>query len=330
MKKSLAALLIVIFATTAIAAPINQQQIASSARWVFHLDQQQFLASEIGTLTMQEIKEHGVDEKLNALRELFGSNPLQDIYSITIYGPDNDEANAVALINGKFDKTKLLSLLTLNETYEKDQYHDYTMHHWTDDKHGKPQVGTFASDSLIVLSQTSEAVKLALDVLDGETDNLADTDKATYFDSMPENTIIVAGAEGLGELAGDNANAAILKNTNMLAFIVGEKEGNFKISLNLQAKTPELAIQMQQMAQGFMALAALKANEIDGATPLLNAIKIETTDNNVSIDFAYPSKQLFELIKKHSDNVEINIDIGAETATDENNDTGDETATDQQ
>ena len=52
MKKLLTTLLLVIIAASATAAPINQKQIASSANWVFHLDQQQFLKSEIGNLTM--------------------------------------------------------------------------------------------------------------------------------------------------------------------------------------------------------------------------------------------------------------------------------------
>ena len=318
MKKLLTTLLLVIIAASATAAPINQKQIASSANWVFHLDQQQFLKSEIGSLTMQEIKEQGADEKLNALRELFGSNPLEDIYSVTIYGPDSNEVNAVALIHGKFDKSKLLSLLAFNETYTKDKYRTYTTHQWTDDKHGKPQVGVFASDNLIILSQSGKSVELALDVLDSKAENITTTDKLLPLETMPEETIIVAAAQGIGELAGDNAEAAILKNTNMLAFIVGEKEGNFKISLNLQAKTAELATQIQLAAQGFMAFASLKANEIEGVAPLLNAVKIQTNEDNViSIDFSYPSKQLFELIKSHTDNIDISIEMEEESDSDE-------------
>ncbi|MCK4999657.1 MAG: hypothetical protein KAS23_08980, partial [Anaerohalosphaera sp.] len=192
-------------------------------------------------------------------------------------------------------------------------YGKYTLHNWTDDKQGKPQVGVFASDNTIVISQSRSIVEHTLDVLDDKADNISSTDKLTQLDSTPKGTIIVAAAQEIGTLAGDNPQAAMFKHTNMMALVVAEKTGDLKISLNLQAKDTETATQLQQMAQGIMAMASLKANGIDGAAELLKAIKITSEDTNVAFNFSYPSRQLFELIKKHSDNVKINIDIDNST-----------------
>ena len=195
MKKAAPLFIILLLVSMAFGAPVNQKQISDSANWVFHVDVQQFIDTDLGDLIIQEMKTEGVDEKLEALKELFGSNPLHDIHNITLYGPDSAEENAVAIISGNFAKEKLLSLVSLNETYAKAEYGKYTLHSWTDEKKDKPQVGVFASDNTIVISQSRAIIEKTLDVLDEKAEIITSTDKLLQLDSIPENTFIVAAAQ---------------------------------------------------------------------------------------------------------------------------------------
>ena len=253
----------------------------------------------MGQLLKAEIqKEH--QAKIDGLKELLGSDLTADIYGLTVFGSDSDEANATALIHGRFDRQKLLALLALNSAYSESTHGDKTLYHWIDDKRGKDQVGAFAAENLIVISQREGVVKTALDIMGGKGESLAVNKNASLY-ALTEGTqgaIAVAAAEGLSELAKDNEHAAILHNSKMMIMIADEAQTQMRLFVQLEANSVEAAQQVEQIARGMLAFASLQQEKHPEIAPLLKACSLSRTDASLSFEFRYVSADLFALMKR--------------------------------
>jgi hypothetical protein len=279
------------------AAPLNKANVDSGAKWLLHLDLEAFKKSSFGSLALTEIQsQHG--DQIAALEELLGSNLLEDLNQITLYGPDPNEKNAVLMVWGRFNPQKLLALLALNATYEKSIYRDHTLHEWVDQDRSKNQVGVFAREDLIVLSQTRRPVEQALDILDGKQPSLAQSKGLAFIDKAPAQPIVLLAAEDLGRLAGDNAHAAVLKNSQIMVFAAGEDNQTVAIDLDLWTQDSQTAVQIEQAFVGMKAFVMLTQKNQPLITRLAEAFQTRTEDTLVSIRFRYPSESLFSILKE--------------------------------
>jgi len=319
MKKTVLTLITALIFTSvfAAAAPLDRNNISADAKWVFHVDSDAFRASEIGLLINQKItKKH--QDKIDALKQLCGSDLTTDIFSVTLYGPDSDETKAAALFVCKYDKQKLESMLILNEKYSSTQYKGTTIHHWFDEKKKKPQAGVFAADDMIIIAQTEQTVIAALDVIAKQTQSLADKKDIplyTLCDSS-RKPIFMAAAQDVSELAKNDGHAAILKNSNILAVIADEKEGDLKLQVNLETKDEQAAIQTEQIVRGIMAFAMLQMNKQPKLVELISKVSIARTGKKIDLEFKYPSVELFELLKSLGIEKDINLPADEDPAQD--------------
>ena len=71
-----------------------------------------------------------------------GGDKMTDIRDITVYGTGQDRSNAVAVVEGKFDTQKLLSLIRLNSQYQEIPYKGSTLHRWRQEERKDPQASS--------------------------------------------------------------------------------------------------------------------------------------------------------------------------------------------
>lgn len=294
----LAAVGMAVLSAVGFCGPLNKRQVPAGAKWVVHIDHEAFSAARLGQLVNEDIALHH-QAKIDALTQLLGSDLTRDIYSLTVFGPDGDEANAAALVHGRFDRQKLLSLLALNPAYAESAYGDLTLYHWQEEMRGKQQAGAFAAEDMIVISQTEEAVKGALDVLAGRGASLA-SDKDAALRSLTEGTqgaFVTAAATGLSELTGDNDHAAVLKNSRIFTVLADEVDGQMRLFVQLEADSVESAVQIEQVARGMVAFASLQMQKMPEAAAMLQAISLTRTESQIVFSFQYPSAELYALIQ---------------------------------
>jgi hypothetical protein len=297
MKRIVLFLLCLLSIAPLSAAPLNKAQVDAGAKWLLHLDLEAFKKSSFGSLALTEIQsQHG--NQIAALEELLGSNLLKDLDQITLFGPDSDDKNAVLMVWGRFNPQKLLALLGLNATYEKSDYRNYTIHQWVDQEHGKNQVGAFAREDLIVLSQTRLPVEQALDTLDGKRPSLAQSGGLAFLDKAPAQPIVLLAAEDLNQLVGDNAHAAVLKNSQIMVFAAAEENQTLALDLDLWTQDAQTAVQIEQAFVGMKAFAMLNQKNQPLLGRLAEAFQIRTENTLVSIRFRYPAEPLFSILKE--------------------------------
>ena len=284
-----------------LAGPLALEQVSGTASWVVHANQQQFRKTKTGQLIRTEMGNLGLEENLTNFATIFSFHPLDDVRDVTLYGTGKDRKKAVVLIDGFFDKEKILSLLRMNPEYKDTKYGDIVLHQWIDenqkDPNNKMMYGCFYSNELIVMSSGMDAVKHAVDVLNGSATNAA----GGIFNQIALN---VKGAffqvtgRRVGEMVGEDPGAAALKQSDQLALAVGEVDGKFYIELSLTAKSEEAAQAITQILEGILAFVSLPNEEQPNLAELAKQVKISCELNTVYIYFGTGPEQVVQFLKE--------------------------------
>lgn len=277
------------------------EQVSSSANWVVHANQQQFKKTLTSQLVRTEMVNLGLEENLTNFATIFSFHPLDDVRDVTVYGTGNDREKAVVLIDGFFDKEKILSLLRMNPEYKNSKYGEIVLHQWIDenqkDPNNKTMYGCFYSDDLIVMSAGIDAVKNAVDVLKGSAKNA--TGGIFNQDALNvKGAFFQATGRRVGEMVGDDPNAAALKQTDQLGLTIGEVEGKFYTELSLTAKSEEAAKAITQILEGIIAFASLPNEQQPKLEELTKKVKVTCELNNVYISFGSGPEEVVQFLKE--------------------------------
>jgi hypothetical protein len=292
-------MLILLSAVSAWGGPLEPGDVSSSARWVIHLDSQALWSSELGTQLTEIVASPDIQAKLGAIKTLFGTDLTQDIHSVTLYGPDGNDVQAVALVKGQMDRKRLVSMAVLTPRYEKMAQGDSVIHRWGEGGDKKTQYMGFASDDKLVMSQSRSAVQMALNVLAGKADSVQGTARFKALKRAPDKAFVVMCAEDLSAMTRGKANAAMLQRSSVLAVIAGETDGFFEATVRLETESREAAGQIETMGRGILAMIQFQEDKFAEFKPLVAACSLGRQDKSVELTFRYPLEKLIRMIKPH-------------------------------
>ncbi len=282
------------------AAALETAHVPADAQWVFHMDCEVFAAGYLGQRVVADVQDR-YQSKIEAKTRYLGSDLTRDIHGVTLFGVGNDEADAVMLVYGQFDRGRLLELLQRDEAYDTTIHRDRVLHHWHDRRRSKDQVGAFAADDVIVISQSVERIQDALDVIDGQKDPLAERPDAplrALVDST-RGAFLVAAADDVSTLVRGTEHAAVLQNSRTLSITADEVNDVFRLNVYLEAKSEQAAQQVEQLARGMLAYAALQQDNFPELAPLTEAFSLTRTDALLAFEFNFPSDELLGMIYRY-------------------------------
>lgn len=306
MKKLMMVLMVSVLlaAVPVLGGPLVKSRVSGSANWVAHVDIERFNSTQIGRLIREELRNQGMEENLTNFANVFSFHPLNDVRNVTIYGQDQKPEKAVVLIEAKFDKERLLTVLRFNPSYEEAEYGDIVIHSWVDEKKQDPNdsnigrmYGCFYNDELVVMGAGLEAVKQAVDVLNGSAENAA----SGVFNQASLNAkgaFLQVAANNVGEVVGEEPEAAALKQTDELSLAIGEFEGNFYVDLDLKAKAEEAAQAISKILDGIIAFATLAGEEQPKLAELAKKVELSCVQNTIQIRFKASSETVFSFLKE--------------------------------
>ncbi len=282
-----------------IAGPLVMEQVSGSASWVVHANQQQFKKTQKSQIIRKEMVSLGIEENLSNFATIFSFHPLDDVRDVTVYGTGNDREKAVVLIDGFVDKEKILSLLRTNPEYKDTKYGKIALHQWIDedqkDPNNKMMYGCFYKDDLIIMSAGLDAVKLAVDVLNGSAKNAAgNIFNQTALDA--KGAFIQAAGKRVGEML--EQDAAAFRQTDQLGLAIGEVEGKFYIDCRLTAKSEEAANAITQMLEGILAFISMPNQEQQILAELAKKIKINCDVKTVKVRFESEPEVVVQFLKE--------------------------------
>ncbi len=303
MKKTITALIMTMFlAGPVFAGPLMLKQVSSSANWVVHADYEQFKNTKFGQLFRAELAAIGVEEKLTNFAAIFSFHPIDDVRDITLYGIGPDKNKAVVLIDGNFNEEKLVAIVRMNIQHAEIPHGDITIHQWlNEDKNdpGKNQLmyGCLHSGTILIMSSGLDAVKSAIDVLKDSAGNAA-TALFTQSALNAKDAFFQVAANNLSQIADQQQNAAILKETEQLSLAVGESEGRFYADLGLTAMSQEVAQNINKVLQGIIAYLTLAGQQQSNLARLVAKTQVSCTNNTVKIHFDSDPDSVFNTLKE--------------------------------
>ena len=294
MKKAAIIMVTVIFALffccEIMATNLQKSIIPAEASWVIHFDVEKFIATEIGNHLLTEEDALGLGKKNDHFLNKYKINLKEDIDGITVFGMGKGEENIVACLQGNFDRDYLLGLLGAEDSHKEIPHGKYTIHNWDGDEYG-----VFAGEKLALMGPNEEAIKLALDVIDGKKANITSSPMNDYLKEIPANAFLAAMADDISSLAGGGSKVFIIKKTESAMFSLAEIKENFNIRLNFTVKTLEDAQNMENVLRGLISLANMQLEEMKTKFKVPEDVVIVTKGKKVYVEMNYPSKALLDL-----------------------------------
>jgi len=314
MKHFLRILALVLpWAATALASPLQNQQVAADAKWLVHVDVDKLRSTTVGAYVIKQV----LQTKLESLKSQFDLDvDLNKISSLTAYGngyQTKPDFNGVVLINTDLDLQKALDAAiekisqgssNTPAAIQKTQEGKVTTYSMKDNL-----VASFQPGKPVIVGKSLDSVQKARDVLSGASANLASTKTFSEFPASQKAYFFLAAAD-ISKLTGEfsgrpgeddaaNPKAKILKLAEGGRVVLGENADQLFLEVSLKARTAELVTQMQQVIQGMIALASLSQPDNQDLQQLAQSAKVSTDGNIVSLKLGYPADKALVMLNSH-------------------------------
>jgi hypothetical protein len=102
----------------------------------------------------------------------------------------------------------------------------------------------------------------------------------------------------VGAMAGNEPQAALLRQAETLCLQAGETDGNVFVTLALEGTSPEVAQNATKMLEGMVAMASLAGQEQPVLAELARKIQLTTEDKTTRVHFEAPAQLVFDFLKK--------------------------------
>ena len=240
---------------TVLAGPIQKSQVSAAAKWVIHLDMDQFSPSRTCRLLTSSGQPgaRNFQSLLNHYRTLLGLDPLKDLSSITIYGNETTGNHGVALISGNLNGRTITKQLSAYPQYRTKTSGKLLLHTWQDKSTGRPLWAVFHTQRQMILASDEASLLAADSTLDGNSPSLA-RGKAPLL-PIPagrKGTFFTAVTHGYAGTNPDPIKALILKNTVLATCLIAEQSDVVDGSLVLEAVSEDAATVIHQTLNGLM------------------------------------------------------------------------------
>ena len=278
--------------STVESSPLPKARISADAKWLVHLDLDNFRATQVGKYVGKEILADALAELKTGLKIDFLAL-YQNVHAITAYGTDyqmNEKVNGVLMIHTDAETQKIVEGLLVaqilsnpNGPIRKIQEEPAALYAIDKQLFISPSQG-----DLLLVGKSQPQIEKAQTVLAGKSKSLNSSKTFSGFAELPNSFFFLGVAEGFNQAAPVPPQAKILQMADGGRLLLGEKAGQLFLNLALRTKTAELSKQIQQIINGMIALLSLSQNENKDLQQLIQSTRISGKDNLVSIALEYP------------------------------------------
>lgn len=289
-------------ALSAAASPIPKQQIAADAKWLLHLDVEQFRRGKVGAYLVENLlNPRSAEMKAKLKQELGVDWDWNKLQSITAYGtgyrPQEDDTGLLMIrtsmdVKGALDAAMAKNVPQLR--IEKIENAGLPLYRFNDQAY----MG-LREDGLVLVGRHRTAIDRGLEVLGGRAKNLEGVEAFQEYPEPAFGFFLLAVAEGFGQQAELPASAAIFKQATGARLVLGEDNDRLRLSFDLKSASAEDSLRIQQVAQGLLALAAMNASQNPELQKLTQSAAVTSAGKCVTLAVAVP---VADVIAKISEN----------------------------
>ncbi len=277
-----------------------------NAKGVFFVNVNQAMSIEAVDKTIRESKDHN---KLQEFVMMTGVDPQKDIFyaAVAMTGDlGKKEEKGVAIINLKYDKEKIVTLMKEKVAEEEDveltesDYSGMTIYQASGGK-DEDVAFAFLDDSNIVAGNDAE-VKTVIDISQKKADNvyknqaLSELLAKTNKDSLFWGAILIP-SDAVGQATAENPMLSNLKDLKAATMSFDYKNMSMIAEIKLMSTNAEKNEQIAKMLDGLKAMGGMMAAQKPEIGELLNKIEITSTEEHVKVYASLP-QELLEKLKE--------------------------------
>lgn len=291
--------------TATLAGPLQPVHIAADARWLIHLDVEALLTTTVGQTLAREAIEPKMTEVAAALKHHLNFEfDWRRIRSLTLYGAEYggpERLRGVMLMDTDLDlaagfAAALQKQAALGHAQDGDlqllEDGPQPLYCIKEDLYVALQPGAPA-----ILGKARRTTLKARSVLVGGAPNLnSSSSPLTWLLPPGRNHFLLVAAEGFSDAAPDAPQARVFKMADALQFTLAESGDLVQAALNLTARTPETAQQMQQVIQGMTALIALSQMDNPDLQRLVSGLRASVRDRQLELSLSLPAVEVAQKI----------------------------------
>jgi hypothetical protein len=274
-----------------------------NAKGVFLVNVNQAMAIEVAEKAIKESDDY---QKYLEFVEKTGVDPQKDIYYVAAAmtsGLGGEEEKGVAIVNMKYDKDKILTLIKEKlaeedgEMVESD-YNGMTLYAFQgeDDEEG---AFTFLDASNIVVGNEDE-VKSVIDISLKKADNIYKNQALADLLSKTEKEGILWGAilipaDAVEKAASENPMMSSFEAVRAATILFDYKSQNVLAEIKLMSDDEENNKKIADALNGFKAIGGMAAAQKPEIGELLNKIEISSTADHVKVYCSLPEELMNKL-----------------------------------
>lgn len=274
-----------------------------NAKGVFLVNVNQAMSIEAADKAIRESDDY---QKYLEFIEKTGIDPQKDIFYVAAAltsDLDGKHEKGVAIVNMKYEKEKILSLVKEKLAEEEQEmvesdYNGMTLYavHGDEDEEG---AFAFLDDSNVVIGSENE-VKTVIDVSQKKADNIYKNEALTDLLAKTEKEGIVWGAilipsDVVEKAASENPMMSSFEAVGAATLLFDYKNQNIIAEIKLMSDDEENNKKIADALNGFKALGAMAAGEKPELGELLNKIEISSTADHVKLYCSLPEELLNKL-----------------------------------
>ena len=268
------------------AKPLNLDQVADNANWLMHIDFDSARASSIGSFIMDEIESKSeAVERMAEVRASYGVDP-KGFSGLTMFG-NGEHKKGIAIMSGGLDPEKMIAFARKNETFETIRVGKNEIHSLNQDKR-HPMAFATLKNNVIVGGPDADYVRQGIKLAKGKGKGASRGPIALLGDlrqiiGNPGFIAYVDVAKASAHHDLDRRGMGMAKKIKSMGIVVGEADGLVKMVAVVVVEDEETAAQMEGMANGMMAMAALGKDSKHRLADLMKSQSVTRTGNTVTL-----------------------------------------------
>lgn len=273
--------------------------VPEDAIGVFFIDFHKAMSTEMVNKAIKESKGY---EKYQEFIQITGIDPQKDIYFVAAAVTEaTEKAKGGAIVNMKFDKEALLSLVRAKAAEEgqeitEEDYNGVPVYSvW---EKGEATLFTFMDDSNIIAGN-DVVVRSIIDVLQKKKENVFKNKALSDLIAKTNKSAMIWGAmlipeEAMSKVASQNPMLGSLQSINAASMYFDYKNTNLIAEIKVMSSDEEKNKEVADLLNGVKAMGSMAAAQKPEIGELVKNIEIASTADHVKIYASIPE----ELINK--------------------------------
>ncbi len=232
--------------------------VPQGAEVVVCVDVQKITAHPAFSRIYQSFDTAKLDAGIAAIEQFTGINLLRDIRAALIAGEIKKDGRNVILLEGTWQKDRLVPLVASNPSYSKRDSSGLEIHSWTDNDTAKMKHAVFVRDDVLAMSDFPEVLDLVAQTAAGKAPAFP-LQEVIGGDAVAGEAFVAAVRPS--DPGSDIRNNPVLGRLQSLAVTLKAKESSIALSAKANADDARNAALLDPMLRGLIAFGELLDNK---------------------------------------------------------------------